>query len=194
MGEPHYSWVISGSLDFGIGQAIGCVFTIDCLKKGGLFAKALVFHTYVQSPFQLLSTQEWGWPNAANKIGPLSSLNKHGSLSRIFICNLPTSHPSFWKWTGPQTRGRRLWRGATWRQTWPPVSSATPAQPTRWQSWQSFICELTNDTWREECEERDIVSRLGASLLALIRSSIWWDEDGNNDCDEDEDLGISYTS
>lgn len=37
------------------------------------------------------------------------------------------------------------------------------------------------DTWREECEERDIVSRLGASLLALAGSSLdsfpsssWW--------------------
>ena len=123
---------------------------------GGYFAKALVFHTYLQSPFQLLSTQEWGWPNTANKIGPLSSLNNHVSHSMIVICNLPTSHPSFWKWTGPQTRGRRLWRGATWRQTWPPVSSGTPAENQQCDNrdkhlfvTQAFNWHLEGRMWRQ---------------------------------------------
>ena len=57
---------------------------------------------------------------------------------------------------------------------------ATGAGLDTWSRWSQLKDwkESKSCTWSEECEEREIVSRLGASLLALDRSFIWTDAAG----------------
>ena len=150
--------------------------------------------SYVQSPFQLLSSQEWGWPNTANKIGPLSSLNNHVSHSIIVICKFANVSSIILEVDGTSDTGSEAVERSDMEADlatgveWDTCTTNNVTIVTNIYMWH----KLTNDTWREECEDRDIVSRLGASLLALIRYSKWWDDGDNNDCDED--LGISYIS